>query len=132
MIDAYFDPSAFENELTTLPGVYSPPSGGLLLATRNAEPAGCVALRRIDADHCEMKRMFVYPKFHGQRVGLALARSVIDLARDRGYKAMRLDTSIRQAEAMGLYAGLGFRVIPPYYELPSDMRDWLVFMELAL
>jgi len=132
LIDAYFDASAFEDELATLPGVYAPPSGGLLLATQDEEPAGCVALRGIDQDYCEMKRMFVYPKFHGQGVGRALGRGVIDLARNRGYKAMRLDTSIRQAEAKALYAGLGFRMIPPYYELPSDMRDWLVLMELAL
>ena len=45
---------------------------------------------------------------------------------------MRLDTSIRQSEAEALYSRLGFEVIPPYYELPDDLRDWLVFMELTL
>jgi hypothetical protein len=45
---------------------------------------------------------------------------------------MRLDTSIRQAEAEALYSRLGFNVVSPYYELPADLRDWLVFMELTL
>jgi hypothetical protein len=57
LIDSYFDAAAFETELASLPGKYSPPRGYPLLATDNAAPAGCVALREIDADACEMKRM---------------------------------------------------------------------------
>jgi ribosomal protein S18 acetylase RimI-like enzyme len=79
-----------------------------------------------------MKRMFVYPRFRGQGSGLALATRLIENARAAGYRAIRLDTSIRQAEAIGLYSRLGFRIIEPYYELPQNMRDWLVFMELEL
>jgi ribosomal protein S18 acetylase RimI-like enzyme len=104
----------------------------LLLAMSNDEPAGCVAMRSIDRNACEMKRMFVYPRYHGTGVGKALAEQLIVDARNSGYRAMRLDTSVRQAEAKGLYQRLGFQVIPPYYELPDRMRDWLVFMELRL
>jgi GNAT superfamily N-acetyltransferase len=132
LIDAYFDVDAFEEELAHLPGSYSPPSGQLLLASVQDEAAGCVALRPIDKEYCEMKRMFVYPQFHGKGVGLALGRQLIEHARRSGYRAMRLDTSIRQAEATGLYQRLGFKFIEPYYELPQNLRDWLVFMELRL
>jgi ribosomal protein S18 acetylase RimI-like enzyme len=45
---------------------------------------------------------------------------------------MLLDTSIRQTEAQALYRGFGFRDIEPYYDLPDDLRNWLVFMELRL
>ena len=68
-IDAYFDAAVLEEELATLPGAYSPPSGRLLLATFDGEPAGCVALRSIDAHFCEMKRMFVYPHLQGRGIG---------------------------------------------------------------
>ena len=132
LIDDYFDAPAFEEELRTLPGAYSPPRGSLLLASVQQESAGCVALRPIDDKYCEMKRMFVYPRFHGQGVGLALGKQLIENARAAGYGAIRLDTSIRQAEALRLYAGLGFRIIEPYYELPQKLREWLVFMELEL
>lgn len=132
LIDAYFDAQAFEQELASLPGKYVPPHGQLLLAHLNGAPAGCVALREIDSASCEMKRMFVYPELHGQGVGVALAQAVIKEARALGYRTMRLDTSIRQDEAMGLYQRLGFKTIPPYYELPEELRSWLVFMELAL
>jgi GNAT superfamily N-acetyltransferase len=132
LIDVYFDAASLEVELATIPGIYSPPSGRLLLATDDGEPAGCVALRPIDDQYCEMNRMFVYPRFQGKGIGLALAQSVIEHARTSGYRAMLLDTSIRQAEAQALYSRLGFEVVPPYYELPADLRDWLVFMELTL
>ena len=132
LIDAYFDARAFEDELASLPGDYAPPEGALLLAHYEGAAAGCVALRRIDAAACEMKRMFVYPRFHGKGVGRALGEAVIREAKSRGYSVMRLDTSVRQMEAQHLYASLGFRRIDPYYELPAAVREWLVFMELAL
>ena len=79
-----------------------------------------------------MKRMFVYPQHHGKGVGRALAEAIIKEARGLGYQAMRLDTSVRQDEANALYQRLGFQTIKPYYELPEDVRNWLVFMELKL
>ena len=89
-------------------------------------------LRQIDAGCCEMKRMFVYTQFHGQGVGRALAEAIVKAAKALGYRTMRLDTSIRQSEAKGLYRRLGFRPIEPYYQVPEDMKNWLVFMKLAL
>ena len=132
LIDAYFDAEAFEHELASLPSKYAPPHGQLLLATLNGRPAGCVALREIDSVSCEMKRMFVYTQFHGKGVGHALADALLKEARALGYRTMRLDTSIRQDEAKGLYQRLGFKIIEPYYEVPEEMRNWLVFMELEL
>lgn len=132
LIDAYFDAGAFENELASLPGEYSRPGGALLLAHCDGAPAGCVASRGLDAAACEMKRMFVYPRFHGKGIGRALGEAIVREAKSAGYEVMRLDTSVRQVEAQRLYAKLGFRRIDPYYELPPAVRAWLVFMELAL
>ena len=132
LINAYFGDAGFEEELASLPGKYGPPRGQLLLATLDDAPAGCVALREIDSGSCEMKRMFVYTQHHGKGVVRALAEAIIKEARALGYRAMRLDTSVRQDEANGLYRRLGFQTIEPYYELPEDLRNWLVFMELKL
>lgn len=132
LIDRYFDSVAFETELATLPGIYAPPAGALLLASFEGRPGGCVALRRIDARVCEMKRMFVYAELHGHGIGRALAEAVIGRARTLRYTSMVLDTSIRQAEAQTLYRRYGFRDIEPYYDLPDDLQKWLVFMELDL
>ena len=128
----YFDRKDLEKELAALPGKYAMPEGRLLLALYNNEPAGCVALRKIDTGSCEMKRMFVYPKFHGKRIGHALAEAIINEAKKIGYSSMKLDTSWRQVEAQSLYQSFGFKKIEPYYELSEKLKSWLVFMELKL
>jgi GNAT superfamily N-acetyltransferase len=132
LLDEYFDVRAFEAELASLPGKYSPPAGRLLVAQCEGEYAGCVALRPLGGDACEMKRMFVYPQFQGRGIGGALAEAVIEEARSIGYALMRLDTSFRQAEAQTLYRKFGFERIDPYYELPDSMKNWLVFMQRTL
>jgi putative acetyltransferase len=132
LIDQYFDANAFDAELSGLPGKYAPPRGCLLLARLDERPAGCVALREIDADTCEMKRMFVAPTFQGKGLGRALAEAIIYEAKTIGYTTMRLDTSVRQVEALGLYQSLGFREIAPYYAVPPALKEWLIFMELHL
>jgi GNAT superfamily N-acetyltransferase len=132
LIDQYFDAKAFEEELATLPGKYAPPKGRLQLALYDDQPAGCIALRELDTRICEMKRMFVYPELQGKGIGRALAETLIREAQTIGYTRMQLDTSVRQVEAQNLYRSLGFKEIAPYYELPEELKSWLVFMELSL
>ena len=132
LIDEYFDKKAFEEELATLPGKYSLPNGRLLLALYEGKPAGCIALREINSRTCEMKRMFVYPEFHGKGIGMAMADMLIKEARAIGYTVMKLDTSCRQVEALRLYEQMGFQKTAPYYILPDKLINWLVFMELKL
>ena len=132
LLDEYFDGKAFELELQSLPGKYSRPEGCLLLALLDGEPAGCVALRKIDDKTCEMKRMFVDTKFHGKGIGRALCNRIIDEGRRIGYQTMKLDTSFRQIEAQKLYQSIGFAATKPYYEMPKKVEDWLVFMEMKL
>ena len=117
----------FEAELAGLPGRYAAPSGQILLARCGDATVGCVALRQIGAGVCEMKRLFVQPALHGQGIGRALAKAIIEAARRIGYKRMCLDTVLEPAK--GLYRSLGFREIPPYQHVPID---GVVFMELEL
>ena len=132
LIDRYFDAAEFEAELAGLPGKYAPPKGALLLATVDGVAAGCVAMRDLGDGNCEMKRMFVPGPYRGRGVGHALAKCVIDAAREAGYQRMRLDTSRDQIDAIDLYERLGFVRIVPYHPLPNDLRQWLVFYEKTL
>ncbi|MEK7716379.1 MAG: GNAT family N-acetyltransferase, partial [Pseudomonadota bacterium] len=59
----------FPAELATLPGLYVPPQGKLLLAFVDSEATGCVALRPLEGGICEMKRLFVRPPFRGRGIG---------------------------------------------------------------
>jgi len=132
LIDAYFDDVEWERELADLPGPYGPPDGTLLIAREADLALGCVAAKRFDDESCEMKRMFVPPMARGGGVGRALADDVLTWARAGGYRQMFLDTSVRQTEAIALYRRLGFEEIPPYYDVPEAMRDWLVFFRVDL
>jgi putative acetyltransferase len=120
----------FDQELASLPGDYAPPTGRLLLATSNGHPAGCVALHKLQADICEMKRLYVRPQFRGKRLGHELAKKVIAEARQIGYKYLRLDTvEPVMKTAVEMYRQLGFREIPPYRPNPISGA---LYMELQL
>jgi len=67
----------FDRELAELPGVYAPPDGRLFLALHEGRVAGCVGLRRLDDETCEMKRLYVRPEFRGLGMGRALALKII-------------------------------------------------------
>jgi GNAT superfamily N-acetyltransferase len=132
LIASYFD-DAWEAELAGLPGAYAANEGGaLLLANLDEAPVGCVALRRLDAESCEMKRMYVDDTGRGRGVGRALGEAVVRRARDLGYTTMHLDTSIEQPEAIALYRSLGFQEVESYYDTAPEMRGWLAFFRLVL
>ncbi|HSS45183.1 MAG TPA: GNAT family N-acetyltransferase [Thermoanaerobaculia bacterium] len=119
----------FEQELARLPGDYAPPSGRLLLASSDHEIAGCVALRKIEEDVCEMKRLYVRNAFRGQGVGRKLAEAILGEARRIGYRKMRLDTMPSMRAAIPLYRSLGFSEIAPYRVNPVEGA---LFMEKDL
>lgn len=119
----------FEQELATLPGKYSSPEGAILLADHDGKIAGCVAVRLIKDDTCEMKRLYVKDEFQGFSAGRMLAEAVIKKAKQLGYKKMQLDTLQRLERAVGLYAKLGFKEIKPYYANPLNE---VVYWELDL
>ena len=119
----------FEHELATLPGEYAPPFGRLLLCYEEENLAGCVALRKIDDETCEMKRLYVRPEFRGRQLGKRLAESVIDESRVIGYKKMKLDTLPIMTTAITMYRSLGFKPTPPYRHNPVPGA---LFMELDL
>jgi ribosomal protein S18 acetylase RimI-like enzyme len=121
---------SFDQELASLPGDYAPPEGRLLLATRDRQSAGCVALHKLDDEVCEMKRLYVRPQFRGKGLGKALAERIIVEARQIGYKKLRLDTvePVMRA-AVAMYRHIGFHEIAPYRENPIQGA---LYMELEL
>ena len=115
----------FDEELSSFPQSYLPPTGALLVAARNEDLAGSIAMRGLGDRVCEMKRLYVRPEFRGLGVGRALAVAVIDAAKGLGYQHMRLDTLPGMDDAQRLYRSLGFREIAPYYENPVPGTRYL-------
>jgi ribosomal protein S18 acetylase RimI-like enzyme len=121
---------SFDQELAGLPGDYAPPEGRLLLASIEGAPAGCVALHKLSAEICEMKRLYVRPQLRGKGLGKILAERVITEASQIGYKQLRLDTvEPMMRTAVAMYRTLGFREIAPYRANPIEGA---LYMELEL
>lgn len=119
----------FEEELNTLPGKYGPPDGVLILALIDDKAAGCVALRKISEDICEMKRLYVRDSYRGFGIGRKLVNTIIENAIKLNYKYMRLDTLPTMKEAQSLYTSMGFYDIEPYVYNPIEGAR---YMELRL
>jgi len=122
---------SLETELGTLPGVYTPPKGKLLLAMVAGQPVGCVGLRPFPWEGaCEMKRLYVRPTFRGGKVGKDLVERVVKESHALGYSRLRLDTHPPTMQAaVALYRRLGFREVAPG---PVEAVEGLVYMELLL
>ena len=121
-----------EEELSSLPGKFTAPFGRLLLALEEGHAVGCAAMRPLEEDICELKRMYVLPQYRGLGIGKALALELIQDAKEIGYVRMRLDTASFLTAARKLYESLGFQLIEPYNDVPEDIRQIALFMELSL
>jgi putative acetyltransferase len=104
----------FEKELETIQVQYNKPDGALLLVYANKNPIACTAVRRSYEGTAELKRMYVRSGFRGHRIGVELLKRSLMIAKDLGYKKIRLDTLENMVKAQELYKSFGFYIIPPY------------------
>ena len=116
----------YAGELADLPGAYSAPAGCLLLAELGGLPASCVAMRPLDGERCEMKRLYVRAAFRGAGLAGILVEHVIERARAQGYREMYLDTMPKMRAARLMYDMLGFKACAPYLAEPTPGADCLV------
>lgn len=122
----------WEAEIASLPGSYTPPMGRLLLATWNAQPAGCVAMKPVTEQIGELKRMYVSPNFRGNRMGWQLGKVLLDEAHVIRYKKVVLDSHISMTHAHNIYEELGFKRVTAPPGFPQELIPVVVFMECNL
>ena len=82
------------------------PNVRFIVARRGTAAVGCGALR-IDVGYGELKRMYVVPEARGQRLGRLILDRIEAEARREGLGYLRLETGIRQPEALSLYRAAG-------------------------
>jgi len=123
-IEEYYRGSWFFDETPVVPDEFRPPQGDILVAYLGGEPAGTVAFYRMDETHCELKSMFVTPTHRKEGVARALCDGVINLAREQGYRVVRLTTGVRQVAARRLYKKLGFAIVTPWDADPPEGYDY--------
>lgn len=115
----------FQQELLTLPGVYTPPGGMLLLARIDAAPAGTAAFRLLAEDACEAKRLFVRPQFRRRGIAAALLEKIVEGARSCGYRTLYGDTLPSMSAALDMYRRIGFEEVGPYSSRPTPGAIYL-------
>lgn len=117
----------FEDELDHLREMYAAPSGVIFLSKENEIFTGCVAVRKKD-DVAELKRMYIKLEYRKAGLGSALLQKALHIAKEMGYKKIRLDTLSHMTDAINLYTKAGFYEIEPYYFNPE--KNALFFEKL--
>ena len=128
-LDLNLDLGGIDRDFNNLPGIYSPPSGCLLLAIYKDIPAGCVGLSKIDELTCEIKRLFVRRQYRNLGIGRKLAVNLVERAKKIGYRHMRLDVLASLREAKSLYESIGFTVTET---IQDELSRGVYIMELHL
>jgi N-acetylglutamate synthase-like GNAT family acetyltransferase len=95
-----------------------PPHGYLVLARLDGEAVGCGALKRLSDDVGEIKRVWCGSAVRGKGVATGIMDRLEAIARDAGFKTLRLDTNRTLTEAHTLYRKLGYREIGRYNDNP--------------
>lgn len=125
----YLNLQSYDRELNNLKEKYGLPFGRLYLAYIDNEVAGCIALKRINKNNCEMKRLYVKEKYRGKKIASKLVDKIIEDAKFIGYKYMLLDTLPFLKSAINLYKQKGFYEISAYNDSPMNTS---IFMKLDL
>ncbi|MGN0145013.1 MAG: GNAT family N-acetyltransferase [Clostridium sp.] len=125
----YLEIQNYDSELEHLEAKYGLPYGRLYIVKAENKIAGCIGLRKIDDENCEMKRLYVKPEFRGHKIANKLITLIIDDAKKIGYKHMLLDTLPFLKEAIYLYKKFGFYEIEKYNSSPMDTS---IYMKLDL
>lgn len=123
----YLNKQCYNDELEHLESKYGLPYGRLYLAICDNKIVGCIGLRKIDNENCEMKRLYVKPEFRGKKIGSTLVEQVIKEAKSIGYKHILLDTFPFLKNAIKLYKNLGFYETESYNNTPMDNLIYLKF-----
>ena len=115
----------YDNEIENLEEKYGKPEGRLYIAFYDGKPAGCIALKKIDKDNCEMKRLYVRNEFRGKHIGSILTKKIIEEAKEIGYKHVLLDTLSFLENAINIYKKIGFYEIEQYNNSPMENAIYL-------
>ncbi len=98
---------------------YRPPQGAFLLAASDDLPLACVALKRVDHDTGEVKRLWVAPAARGVGLARRMMQAIEQEARGLGLVRLRLDTNEALPEAIALYRATGWSDTPAFTPFPA-------------
>ena len=121
----YLEVQKYDDEIEHLEDKYGMPWGRLYLVFYENQVAGCIALRKIDDEKCEMKRLYVRPELRNKGIARMLAEKIVSDAKEIGYSSMLLDTLPFLHTAIKMYKQMGFYEIECYNNSPMDNSIYL-------
>ncbi|RPJ26993.1 MAG: GNAT family N-acetyltransferase [Chloroflexi bacterium] len=125
---AFYEARALLHDVDELQQTYFDNDGIFLVMTDHDRIIGTGAIRKIDHEICELKRVWLLFEYHGQGLGYRMMQDLLSFARAKGYVRMRLETDqMHQNRAFNFYKRLGFYEIPRYSDNDED-----VAMEMIL
>lgn len=125
---AFYEAQSLFEDIDTFQQTYFDNDGIFLVLTDNDQIIGTGAIRKIDDEICELKRLWLLFEYHGQGLGYRMIQELFAFAREKGYQRVWLETDRdSQRRAFDLYKRLGFYEIPRY----SDHQDETA-MEMVL
>lgn len=123
---AYYESRGQLHDMDDMKQTYFDDDGIFLVMTDDDQIIGTGAIRKINDEICELKRLWLLFEYHGQGLGYGMIQELFSFAREKGYQRVRLETDRDyQSRAYNLYKRLGFDEIPRYSsnkdELPMEM-----------
>ena len=126
---AHYDSRGTLDDMEDIQKNYFENGGVFLVTTENDQIIGTGAIRKLDDDMCELKRLWLLTEYHGRGLGYRMMQELLTIARERGYKRMRLETdAVAQRRAVEFYKRIGFYEIP----IPNASPEEDIMMEMAL
>jgi putative acetyltransferase len=122
----HFDAEGTFDDLEDLQANYFARGGLFLAATDEGRLIGTGAVRPIDTERCELKRMWLLEQYHGQGIGYRIIGQLLSFVRQAGYMRILLETGVQQERAIHFYQRVGFRII----HSPSASDDLRMEMPL--
>lgn len=130
--DHPLDPDSFEAIMEDLPDLHKRPSGGILIASIDGKPAGCVMYFEARPGVAEFKRLFVSEAGRGHGLGGKLLKHMFEQMAADGYKSVFFSSATFLTHARAMYENAGFVPMPHPHGFPDEWRDKVYFMERPL
>lgn len=128
----FYAEDAYRRLMADLPQKHAAPGGAIYLVKQDGVPMGCGMFYEFSPGVAEIKRVYLDPGLRGQGAGRRLMEVLIAACRDSGYARIVMDTGLSLEAAITLYDRLGFPRTGPYYDVPDDLREVMVFFEMDL
>ena len=94
-------------------------------------PVGSGALRRIDPETAEIKRMYVHREHRRKGIGKTILAHLVREAKSLAYRRLVLETGFKQSASMALYESFGFRRVPAFGNYRTDPTSVCYELQLS-